>query len=40
MDPKRFEKLARMAQIHAMRQYSVYEQLAGITIPTGETEKV
>ncbi len=36
MNPERYERLARMAQLQAMRQYSVYEQLAGIIIPKGE----
>ncbi len=40
LDPQRYERLARMAQAQAMRQYSVYEQLAGITIPNEVTEKV
>ncbi len=35
-NPERYEQLARLAQSQAMRQYSVYEQLSGITIPKTE----
>ncbi|MBD3867666.1 MAG: pyruvate:ferredoxin (flavodoxin) oxidoreductase [Acidobacteria bacterium] len=39
MNPERYDHLARRAQIQAMRQYSVYEQLAGITIPQGDDKE-
>jgi len=36
MDPGRFRRLQAEAQKQALRQFSIYEQLAGITVPVDE----
>ena len=35
-DPRRFERLAALAQADAARRWGIYEQLAGLTVPRGD----
>jgi hypothetical protein len=37
-DPARFKHFLKEAQAAAQRRYSVYQQLAGVTVPVIETE--
>ncbi len=38
-DPERYKRLMASSQQHAERNYAIYQQLAGITVPTaGEPE--
>jgi pyruvate-ferredoxin/flavodoxin oxidoreductase len=34
LDPERFKRLLAAAEVSARQRYAVYEQLAGVTIPT------
>jgi pyruvate-ferredoxin/flavodoxin oxidoreductase len=36
VDPVRFKRLIAEAQAQATRRFAVYQQLAGITVPTGD----
>ena len=35
-DPERYRRLMDAAQKEARRRHAVYEQLAGVTVPSGE----
>jgi hypothetical protein len=37
-DPERFKKFLETATRHATQRYSVYQQLAGVTVPRIESD--
>ncbi len=39
VDPQRFERLARSAQRHAEQRFALYQQLAGITVPSATKDE-
>jgi pyruvate-ferredoxin/flavodoxin oxidoreductase len=38
-DPERYRRLLDAAQKEARRRHAVYQQLAGLTVPTGDGER-